>query len=625
MKHLILSGLVETWPVSQSSEPLFVSNAAKPWSAREHPIINISSVHPSIWRNNNSSRLAELDSISEIFLSCLSRAFSRVFKLDWDDRAWRILLGPFTLVYVHTICDRLWTLESITSIKTPYLYTTPDFNAFHPLYKDEHTLNFSITSDHLLNHYLYSQIIKENPRLFSGIFFYHKSVNLPHEAFLANQVQNADLNLGARNRAMAKNLITSCVASIKNPRIKILPGLLPFSDELKLVLNSREIGYLKIPSESSHIHYSHAARNDFLRDEIEHIFTQECSRHSDPVWLSLKLFLGLLLPVSLVEVFQNYCYQHLAIRQRPSFSRISSQIVVSQYDLWWNSAEKLSLAQSIANGAKLIYLQHGGYGSEYFSFYLKHELDCAHLYLSWCLTYDNIFTFLSTNSAAVNNHIEPIGIPAPPVSPRLSRIRNIKAPPKFLLICAHWSLYSAINPNCGNIDVFQSTIDACIELASGLTRFKPSSFSVRLCKMDHGIEEESQWLARAPHVSIIGKHEELDSHISLHDLCVYTYNGGTGWYRFLLDQTPFVLFFDPVLSPPSKVFEPVLARFESVGLFHDSPHKLAAFINEHGDSILDWYSSQDVVEAIEFCKSSVLLVKSKSQYLTDLRSRVCSF
>jgi len=622
MKHLILSGLVETWPVSQTSRALFVSNAAKPWSTRNHPIFSHSCVHPSIWNENNHARLVELNSISEIFLSSLSKTYSRIFKLDWDDRAWRILLGPFVLVYVHTICDRLWTLESISAANTPYQFISPDFTSFHPLFCDECSLNLSITSDHLLNHYIYTQIINELPRLFDRVFYPRKNANLPPYVFFAKQEQNTDFNLAALNRTIVKSLITTCLSSIKNKRIKLLPGSLSFSDQLNLILGSREISLFQIPSVITHVHKLSYTYSASLRYEIDHIFAQECPLNGS-VWLALKLFLGLFLPVSLVEAFSNYCHQHKAIRPR-RFFRSTPQTIVSQYGLWWNSAEKLSLAQSVANGAKLVYLQHGGYGSEYFSFFLEHELNCAHLYLSWGLKYHNITSLLGAKSAAFKPQVEPIGFPAPAQFRGLSRFPLMKSSPKFLFICSHWSLYSAINPNCGNIDAFQSSIDSCIDVVSGLTRFKPSSFSVRLCKIDHGIDEEAQWHARAPQVAIIRKHEDLDVHIKLHDLCIYTYNGGSGWCRLLFDETPFVLYFDPTLSPPSKFFEPVMARFDAVGLFHNSPHSLASFIDDHGDSIHEWYSSNDVVEAIVFCKSSFLAYSTKSQYLSNLRKCLLS-
>lgn len=251
--------------------------------------------------------------------------------------------------------------------------------------------------------------------------------------------------------------------------------------------------------------------------------------------------------------------------------------------LYYNECSKLDAALAVSNKEIIIATQHGGhnYGSAYTFEYGKEIEQKADLFISW-------------GSYLVDSKINTLVLP----SPLLSKYLNIHSIEKKTLLMvgtdmkAFQNRFDSVPEDTGYLEyrknkiIFLSSLQNKGLIEDVLYRpypFKQSSFL-----------DKDFILSKIPRLRIHegNLHNDLQSCMLL-----ILDHPGTTWNIAMAMNTPTICFWDRNHFPFNNFAENFLNKFESLGVYFDSPQAAADKVNSlisEGFNIQVWWNSSEI-------------------------------
>ena len=326
-------------------------------SADRHDITTSPTPHvmPSPWddRERFYRAASYVEGCSEALLRQLSGYLNGIHRTDYSERYWRIVLGPWLILYSHIIYDRFVLLQSAldkysglqtivmheSSFRTPSDFTEAEGFAASDAYNLQifsqllKLMGLSFTSKR------YNESFGSNPQTSSrawALSFAEKLIRLPFEARATVTIRKTNLSpFEAWKLAWAT-------------RFRALPLDFSFErrfDRTPAIFNEDRLGLGKLPCD-------------------------------DPFQRILRALLPSHFPTLYLEGYQVAHARIAKTRQTP--------IVISGYAWYGDEGFTFYAAHAAAKGSQLVAVQHGGaYGAYRSAPYEAHERRMADFFFAW--------------------------------------------------------------------------------------------------------------------------------------------------------------------------------------------------------------------------------------------------
>jgi len=315
-------------------------------------------VLPSPWddRERFYRAAAYADSCTEALLGQVSAYLNAIHRTDYSVRYWRIILGPWLILYVHAIYDRLVHLQSAFD-----KYPSPETIVMHessfrtPVDFPEAV---SFVSSDAYNLQIFSQLLD-----LTGFRF-------PKRKY--------DGSFGSADRGGLR--LSILIASVLEKVIRLLFEARAITTVTKTNLSSRELWQWRLawatrfrvlPLDFGTEHFN-GAPAVFNEDRLG------LSKLSsdDPFQQMLRTLLPSHFPTLYLEGYQAARARFAGARQAP--------IIASGYGWSGDEGLKFSAAHAAEAGSRLVSVQHGGgYGAYRSAPYEEHERRISDYFLAW--------------------------------------------------------------------------------------------------------------------------------------------------------------------------------------------------------------------------------------------------
>jgi len=352
---LATTALEEFWDNKQ--EILFLGAWCLAADRQSTGVLEAHQTLPCPWNDRDRFyRAAEyVDSCSEALLVQLSRYLNGVHGTDHSERYWRIVLGPWLILYTHVIYDRLIHLQSAFELYSGLETIVMDPSSFRTPADFPEAVLFA--SSDAYNLQVFSQLLDlmgfRFPKKKYGSFGSAERGNPQPKAIMASALEKL-IRLPVKARA------TTTVTRIRN---------LAWKQGWRL---ARATGFRVLP-----LHFN--VERPF--DRIPAVFNEDRLdlgklAFDEPFQRILTALLPSHFPTLYLESYQAAHARIAKARQTP--------IIMSEYAWSGDEEFKFSAAQAAERRNCLVTVQHGGgYGAYRSAPYEEHERRIGDYFLAW--------------------------------------------------------------------------------------------------------------------------------------------------------------------------------------------------------------------------------------------------
>lgn len=556
--------LVKTDAQSQQSAErlLFLG----PWCRKRHKASVKASILPH--HLDDINRVDEwegkVDQIYDYYLRQLSFRLNEVHQIDWSERAWRILIGPWLQVFLDVVIDRFETIRQVTQSSEDLFVSVTQFPPKAFAYS--RTVDFFVAAANSdeFNEYLFSEIIMRLPEGRDLI-----SNTVSRERTFAPSSQRQD---GLRQKAL--RIASRCVARFPR-RITFVDSYFKRADQILLEVWMGQLPFVA-PAEEPPCHVS---VNGLIRDQIKlEPFSSEILH---------KILCDLiqeLIPINYVEKFG-----FLLSEAKGAFPE-RTKLIVTAHFYSYNELFRFWAGSQVDRGTRLAAIQHGGgYGVGLRWSPLSHELSVADVY------YTSGWVSNSANST--------IPMPIPKLATAQKRF-SVSPNGRILWVWKALRPYSfRLAEGSVNQDVAEY-LDEQVRFGNALDRAIVPQTTVRLYGHESSwneVELASKSLSR---MKLDRGSSSFEIGAKDTKLWVITYNSTT-LLEALVANIPFVAFWNPkhCVNRLAEDAVPLFDELRICGVFHDTPESAAQAANEYFPCALQWWKKQDIQRIrAEFCK-----------------------
>jgi putative transferase (TIGR04331 family) len=535
-------------------------------------------------------------------LQTLSKVLNEEHDLNWSDRAWRIIIGPFLMRYIEVLFDRWRSIQyalikydiSGASIDHPVWneIISKDFDEFGEDTKTD-KWNYYIFSEFLLN----SQKIKLNKKPPQDEFGYQSSEDDEEEVLIAKESILKKIKrilFGMTKKILHSHLyfLISKFIGRNNYYYLYNTYINGKLNVLKLSMSLGDWPILNLDHPAPDLSGIGCGNRDYLKTLEGDI----CGNFDEVA----RFFLPKLMPLIYLEGFNDL----LRCSNRARFPKDIKSIITT-IGIWKDEVFKVWVAQRIQNGASLIVGQHGAeYGTSLFSFFEEHEKDISDKYLTWGWSY---------GSEKV------IAAPAPILINKKNCIW--KKDGNISIICSQNARYlSQMHPNLkygAKAERYLIQIKSLLELLKSEVK---GLLTVKLFPGDNargnpmGVKLKKSF----PWVHFLPLKSSLEGLLSSSRLSIHTYDGTT-FLETIGVGRPCMIVFNPEITPIRKNAQPFYNKLEEVGIYHKTPESASKKIIEIYKDIENWWESNEVIDARElFCNEFALTVDEPLRYFRDI-------
>lgn len=550
----------------------------------------------------------------ERLLPVISLRLNQYHKVEFSDKYWRVLIGPWLSYFLHSVFDK-W--ESVQEAKKHYYIKETiklDLSEFNltPV-SMAHFFSSFIMNDYW-NHHIYSEILKYSTSIKQKTVKINIKKNSENEQF-ERRKDNRSLRNKARN---IYNKILSKIAV--DDKYFIIGSYLSMKNEIKLQIKLNQIPKLwasVVPKWTK----IRPERKDFsIQWKYENEFEKFISQ-----------ILVFQIPIVYLEN-----YKELLRTTLKTGWPLHPKVVFTSNALWHDDVTMAYVAEKIENGTKLVYGQHGGYGIQAYSWSEHHERHIADRYLTWGWSDKSDLRLIPVGLIkSINKYIK-----------MEQRSLSLK---KLVLVRALSSPYVfRVDSDIGLPQLLKS-INRSLKFAENLpVTIRENNLLVRLYPMTRAFSldghsetesaekfysEKNIWNELFPKIEINDGSDSIEIHINKARLVVYSYNGGTGYLEYIAAGIPVIMFWDMTDSPIRAQAVPFFEQLRSVGLFHDSALSAANHVKTIWEDVDSWWNSEEVRQVLkifsnEYCKINISLVSEISSVLRnceniDLKGKIC--
>ena len=506
---------------------------------------------------NNRDQLYEdyryILKLYEHILSSLVEEFNKIHKTKKKERYWRIILGPWLLIFLAVIYDRWQILD-----KTINEYNVTDIYILKCRREDINSLTMeeflqSIKSDNW-NLQIFSDILKYrndnniNFHKISGIStdFNKKNNNLSANKNKLDSIKNylRNIDLGSRY-VFCETYLSNIDNLFLQIKLKQFPNFPNFKqiEKIKKSDNFREWN----------LKFNYVKKNKFeyyIQELIPQIIPTNYLEGYDLINKEIK------------NTYDK--------KKRP-------EIIWTSNSYFLNDLFKVWCAKYVEKGSKLFIGQHGGhYGIGKFDLMENHEYKICDKYLSWGW---------SNNS----QKIIPVGIF------KNKKIKKFIKRSKLLLLLSGTSRYTTNLISMPLAGQWLKYFEDQKQFYYNLTNEIKKNSKVRLYPQDNGWFQRKRWTNYFPKTKFIQNNESYYKSLSYSKIVVSGWNSTT-YLETLYNNIPTILFWDLKYFELRDEVLDIFKDMKRVGIFHDSPISAASHLNDKWEDIDDWWNEKDVLE-----------------------------
>lgn len=605
LRTLVTTPLAETWKAEAPT--LFLGEWCKAfhdktiWSKMDAEVV------PYHWsdRDKLARDYLYLTDLYERLLPVLSANMNSHHLVDYSNRYWRILIGPWLVYFLHSVFDK-W--ESIQKADKEYeINETIKINLSG---KDVLPSSMgNLFSDFLFsdywNHHIFSEIIRYSTTI------KQITVEPAQDKALQRNIENRPNNRTLRNRArILYNGFLSRIAA--KDEYFIISSYMSLRNDIELQFRLHQIPKLwssVVPKWSAMA----LDRDGFhLRLKAENAFEE---------------FLNQIIPSQVPKIYLENYRELVAITKQTGWPQ-QPKVVFTSNAMWHDDVSMAYIAEKIERGAKLVHGQHGGFGIQAYSWAEHHERQIADRYFTWGW------------SGKPGSNLLPVGL-LKPINKYIAKGSSQSVPDKLLLVRVLSAPYVFRIDSGIGLPQLLNNINRSLSFAEMLPKeIRENNLLVRLYPLARAFSsdgnsavdrterfynEKDRWHDLFPKVEINDGFDKMETHVKRSKLVVYSYNGGTGYLEFISANIPVIMFWDMTDSPIREEAAPFFDQLRSVGLFHDTPESAANHVRAIWNNIDAWWCSKAVKTVLEtfsgqYCKVNIKLVQNISRELKRLGS-----
>tara|TARA_Y100000768_G_scaffold351279_1_gene302075 strand:+ start:8148 stop:9890 length:1743 start_codon:yes stop_codon:yes gene_type:complete len=535
-------------------------------------------INPYHWNDENkkSSDYLNLDTIYENKLKELSICLSNIHSLKFDERYWRIILGPWLKFFIDAVFDRYESVRKVNKLykidyANIYNYKTDDYipNDFDEFY------------DHLRydswNEIIYFEAIKD--------------LNIPYKKVENNydDVKKKSFYYLVNNKI--KNFLYKINSLIFNSSKKIIlyELYMPFIKLIELQLNLIQPPYLgSIKSNIQNRIYDFKVRNQIKLKDDEDDFIN---------FLNKQIIN--FVPRAYLENFNELRNNILQ-----SFPK-EPKLIVTANAYQSNDHFKIWAAHYSKLNVPIIIHQHGGtFGISKYNQTEKHQLKISDYFISWGWkkkNYNNISVLPSLKLSS-------------------KKINYQKFDGDILLTLASTPRYFY---NFFGIPNGPDFLEYIQDQKLFIKKLNPKTYSklkIREDSTEFGWEITNRIL-NSDNSKIDKSNISFRKRLEKSKICISTYNA-TIFLETLSMNFPTIIFFN---SKKNKIRSEALKHFKNlkdIGIFHEDPISAANFLNNIENDIQGWWHTKEVQKEVhKFCSkfaySSVEWKEKWTNFLID--------
>jgi len=527
---------------------------------------------PYHWDDRNKLKQDYLyvKTLYETYLEQLSSELNRFHGVDYSNRYWRILIGPWLCRFTEIFFERYLAIcQAANSGKVTQTWLPP-LQAAQYVPKDLpnfHQGCLGLISDDY-NHYLYGRIIE----VLGNIPF---EIKVP-QVTVQDRLSPRDAAFSSNE--LAKGLIKKMMEKTSRwipphmNRVVFNSSYLNFKDLFRLQWALGQLPYLSTPTVTS----KSVSANLEMRKKIK------LSGENDSFENLLREIIPEQIPTTYVESYADM--HHRAMATYPK----APQIIYTTSACWVNDGFNFWTAAQTERGAKRISSQHGGsYGYAAWTSTEDFEISVCDRYLSWGWEKAGQPKVVPSASGQLAG-LKPKITPNP-----LGQILWLG----FGNVARYsWAMVS-IPSGCQMLDYFK-------EQERFVRAIMPEAHKLlvrRLFPVDYGWDEKLRWVEMSPDLRIYCGTKTMYEQLNESRLCIGA-GVSTPDLETLSRNYPTISFFNPKLFELRESAQPYFEDLYQAGIYHRTPESAAAKVNEVFHDPLSWWKSKEVQAARKrFC------------------------
>lgn len=545
------------------------------------------------WDNRKKlySDYKELNNLYNLIIPNISKKLNAIHSVNYSNRYWKILLGPWLFTFIPIIFDR-WTMLKKSLVKDKenekYIRTHKRYSGeFIP----EGTMEFlEMLQREDWNDYIFSEIFS----MMNGkVFFLEKSYRSKKNKLFSHNI----VHIFIKNIIRKVLLIVLKIFPSKQ-NLVIYENGLPKWANIFIKLGHRQIPVILIKPNIKKTSFSDDWRKWKLDINKENISEIDLSNQ----FLEI---LSILIPKNLPKAFLEGFSKYGSLIDKARWPNCPKYILTAKgHDDFF----KHWCAKNVESGSKLIWMQHGGnYGLNLFSSYETYEIDIADKYITWGWTSEKflskIIPFKITKNL-INKKIQP--------NKNGKILLCLTTVPKF-----SYHLYSAII----SYGQWKSYIEDVTLFLKKLNYKISKNTYVRVDPTDRSLSQKNMIYKLFPKAKFDNRKTTFQKVLSQYSIFIGTYNATT-FLETLSFNFPTILFWNKEHWELREEAEKAFTLLEEVGIFHQNVEQATNFLELIYPNIEQWWFSKNTQNNIKkFCnvycsnKKSILYLNKKIQSL----------
>jgi len=555
-RFLVTTAIEETW--GDNRPILFLGEWCRVYTRKDKWSKINAIVMSRRWDNRELfiSDIEYLNALYEKILVDLASILNKTHGKQYSLKYWRILIGPWTSVFIQLIFDRWMSIMQAYDSYHITGTTIVKYDKDNMIPLDMHNF-FALKSRDEWNHHIYAEIIGYLGKSQCNYLDVKLNTNIQLQTSAKRSIKNRILCVVGK---LFGYFIKSDDIFFKVTSLKKLDEIILSFKLFQLPQYWQEINSPKVECDSNQRKWqmSLVSSNKF------------------------ETFLFHMLPRQIPKIFiEGYSLLLKEVEYLPWPNR--PKLIFTSISLWDDSMAMAYAAGNMEKGTPIVIMQHGGnYGTARFEFTEMHEISISNKFLTW------------GQADKSNPKIIPVGIPK--VRKKISGPFNGKN--TLLLVCWTDHRYARGRGSSDNNINMLGHINIVFQLAGLLPEKIKNKCLVRLHRHEFGWFLPNRWREKFPSINLDLGQSKIEKLIINSRLSIFTYNS-TGILEALALGVPSLLYCDLALTPLRETAVPYFEDLKKVGIFHDDPISAAQHISAVWDDVDLWWGSRDVKNVVE--------------------------
>jgi putative transferase (TIGR04331 family) len=589
-RFLVTSALEDTWP--QNDTPLlFIGEWCRHYDRKTAWEKRDILVAPYHWddRNKLYQDYLFLQELYERVLTALVRQLNEIHSVNYSERYWRIIVGPWLGYFIPILFDRWYVLRSAIStydIAGVQIYDQP----WEEGVPNDMTVWTSACAKYDLNSIIgdgWNELICGQILEFTKIHI--KRIPPP------KKIENLTAyKSSTSNRQKVGNFISRILGIFTSQNeFFFISTYLSISSSIFLQLRLKQIPKLwrSIPSPCLKV-------NPDRRNWKISLSEIDTFGELDEFIVLLKKMIPKHMPIAYLEGYKNLvcAAEHMPWPNRPKAIFDSVSWLADDIFKAWT-------ASKTETGTPLVIGQHGGnFGMALWNFNEDHQIAISDQFVTW--GWDRKEKSNITPSFYFARHIKTRRLDKSGVA----LLVEMAVPQQsyhmysFPVAAGQWQKY--FEEQCRFVGALSD------ELRDKLI--------VRLYPQDYKLNQKKRWQDSYPNIKIDDGINQIQFLLKRTKIFIATYNATT-YLESLVLNIPTIIFWDPRYWELRESAKPLFEKLKAVRIFHESPESAAYQMAEVWNDVSGWWDNQEVQLAREeFCEHYANSIDKPTDFMASL-------